>query len=290
MLRSFLLAPARWHAISICFFHDARGHGLLFDPHRRLDFLLHGALPPHFADPGRGVHEGRQHVASRVRLDRRTLGDFARLLRMGCTHLFRRGAPARRLGAVLRHRQTVDVEDRAPQRAATKSTSYTFPAAKPSAQAHVGRVVHSFFLPAMRIKQTPSPVVHDAVVQRRHAGYVPSLLRGVLRHRTFAHGRSHHRHGARRIRALDRRRRHRGGIRCCFRRRTLRCQSMQHLSSPRHHGARADAVGSLWARPCAWRADKPAVADDNYVRESILNPGAKSSPDTSRSCPPTAVS
>ena len=64
-------------------------------------------------------------------------------------------------------------------------------------------VIHSFFIPAFRIKHDVVPgTTADDLVPAAQGRRVSSVLRGILRHRSFAHDRPHRGDGAGRIRAM----------------------------------------------------------------------------------------
>ena len=66
-------------------------------------------------------------------------------------------------------------------------------------------VIHSFFVPAFRIKQDVLPGRYTTLwFTRDEAGRLPPVLRRVLRHRPLADGRPRRRHAAGRLRALAR--------------------------------------------------------------------------------------
>ena len=67
-------------------------------------------------------------------------------------------------------------------------------------------VIHSLFLPALRLKQDVLPDrIHLSLVHRRQDRHLQPDLRRVLRHQPFAHDRPHYRDAAGGLCAMDRR-------------------------------------------------------------------------------------
>ena len=103
------------------------------------------------------------------------LGIFA----WGARIYFAAARPPRRRQAVLRRRQAVDVEDRAPRAASARSTSCTFRSGKPVKLKMTSEdVIHSLLHPRVAHQDRRHPgQLHDALVQRRHSRALPPLLR-----------------------------------------------------------------------------------------------------------------
>ena len=69
-------------------------------------------------------------------------------------------------------------------------------------------VIHSFFVPAFRVKKDALPgALHDRLVPGHEAGPLPPVLRRVLRHPALGHDRVHRGDGAGRVPGLAGRRR-----------------------------------------------------------------------------------
>ena len=101
---------------------------------------------------------------------------------------------------VLRRRQAVDVEAAAPRGPARDQRAARSGRRPVRLTLTSEDVIHSFYVPAFRVKQdaVPGPL-HDAVVQGDEARQVPSLLRRVLRHAALGHDRLDRRDGPGRL-------------------------------------------------------------------------------------------
>ena len=134
-------------------------------------------------------------------------------------------------------------------------------------------VIHSFFVPAFRVKADVLPGRYTEVWFRptktgtyhlfcaeycgtQHSGMIgevivmePDRIPGVAEW------------GWRR------------GIACLQRAATVSATGLLHLSSLRYSGPRTELIG-VFGKPLL-EDGRTIVADENYIRESILNPGAK---------------
>ena len=116
--------------------------------------------------------------------------------------------------------------------------------------------------------------LQQRLVHGDEARAVPSLLRGVLRHQAFRHGRQRGRDGAGGVSGVAERQR---GSRLAghARRAALQRSRLQYLPS----AATEAGAGRRWptssARPSSSRTAGAVTVDEAYVRESILTPQAK---------------
>jgi cytochrome c oxidase subunit 2 len=135
-------------------------------------------------------------------------------------------------------------------------------------------VIHSFFVPAFRTKEdvVPGKLFH-LLVHGHQAGQISPVLRRVLRQPALRHDRVDLRDGAARITrtgstAVRRRRRWRRAAKS-----SSRTWPAPTATSRRQSGRCPSCWGSSAGR-CNWPAAK-VVADEGYIRESILQPQAK---------------
>ena len=136
-------------------------------------------------------------------------------------------------------------------------------------------VIHSFYVPAFRIKADVLPGRYTETWFRpTKAGDLSPVLRGVLRHRPLGHDRPGDRDGAGRVPGVDdARRRHNGSLAANGE------QLFQQLGCATCH--RSDTQGrgpnlvGIFGKPVLLDDGRTVTADENYIRESILNPGAK---------------
>ena len=156
-------------------------------------------------------------------------------------------------------------------------------------------VIHSFFVPAFRIKQDvlPGPL-HRDLVRGDRAGPLPGLLRRVLRHRPLDDARRGRRHGAGRVRRVVRRRSARSRARAsrtaprprsriAIRTRPWSRWAASSPSRARLPRATPSTARRTSARPgstctCATRRCRTAtrmIADEAYITESMMDPQAK---------------
>ena len=90
-------------------------------------------------------------------------------------------------------------------------------------------VIHSFYIPAFRIKQDAVPGRYTSIwFKATKVGHLSPVLRRVLRHRALADDRQRHRHGAEGLRELAGRR-HPGQVDGRLRRRPLHLARLRHL-------------------------------------------------------------
>ena len=132
-------------------------------------------------------------------------------------------------------------------------------------------VIHSFYMPAFRIKRDAVPGMYTTEWFRAtRTGEFPLILRRVLRHEPFAHDRR---------RACDERGRvsssgspqARAASR--WRRRARSCTSDWAASTATTWSR--PALDGLYMKGVGLADGKVTLADDAYLRESILDPGAK---------------
>ena len=89
-------------------------------------------------------------------------------------------------------------------------------------------------------------------------------------------------HGARAIRSLDERRHHRPAL--SYGRESFSPNSAAPPAIAADTQGRGPNLQGVFGKPVLLEDGRTVTADENYVRESILDPGAKSSTDSSRSC------
>ena len=158
-------------------------------------------------------------------------------------------------------------------------------------------VIHSFYVPAFRIKQDVVPgAVHVRVVLRDEARHLPPVLRRVLRRqgrrgpadraqvpgqpeRALPDEDRRGRAQARPVREVPgRRRRHQHAVAGRARPEALREEGLHRLPLDRRH----IKVGPSWLHDYGTKAKmsdgSTITVDENYIRESILSPQAKSRP------------
>ena len=136
-------------------------------------------------------------------------------------------------------------------------------------------VIHSFFVPDFRIHMDVLPDRYTSVwFQADAAGHVSPVLLAVLRHQPRRHDRHGRRHGAGRLSSTGCNRHAEGSL-------ALRGPQdvsqvpLPQLPQRRRERPRPGARGTVRqaGRTCATAA--PCIADEDYLRESILDPGAK---------------
>ena len=135
-------------------------------------------------------------------------------------------------------------------------------------------VIHSFYVPGLpREGRRPPGPLHDALVRGHPKRHLPSLLRRVLRRRALGDDRPGRRDGPGGVPGLARRRRHRrpdGGRRraAVHPARLLTC----HQSDATGRGP---LLAGVFGNPVRLASGRTLTADEDYLRESILNPMAK---------------
>ena len=128
-------------------------------------------------------------------------------------------------------------------------------------------VIHSFFVPAFRMKQDVlARPLHGRMVPRHQSRHLSSVLRRILRHPALRHDRLHRRHGARAVRSLDGRRLHRSALR--YGRKDFRRTRLRHLPSHRLAGSWPESYREFSASRCQLEDGRTVTADENYLRES----------------------
>ena len=135
-------------------------------------------------------------------------------------------------------------------------------------------VIHSFFIPRIphQAGRAARPLYY-ALVQSDQAGPLSSVLRRVLRHHALRHGRRYRRHGAAGVRAVDGRRGPPRALQETGKQlfSSLGCSTC-HRSDVQGRGPN---LAGIYNKPVLLEDGRTVVADENYVRESILNPTAK---------------
>ena len=135
-------------------------------------------------------------------------------------------------------------------------------------------VIHSFFVPAFRMKQDVLPGRYTvAWFRATKPGTYHLFCAAILRHAALRHDRLHHRHGARAVRSLDERRFHRPALR--HRRKNLRRTRLRHLPSYRLRRAAAPTCRESSASPCNSKTGAPSPPTKITFANRILDPGAK---------------
>ena len=141
-------------------------------------------------------------------------------------------------------------------------------------------VIHSLYVPAFRIKTdvVPGPL-HQGLVRGHRARRVRPVLRRVLRHQPLGHagqgggapGRASSRPGSKRPRTSSRRMTPvEAGQKLFQVRGCKQCHSVDGTAEDRAHVARR-----LRPHRGAGRRRQRSLVDENYIRESILEPQAK---------------
>ncbi len=133
-------------------------------------------------------------------------------------------------------------------------------------------VIHSLFLPALRIKQDVLPDRYTYLwFTARQDRHLPSHLRGILRHRTLAHGRPHRGDAAGGLCPLDRGAAGKHGLaregEALFR--SLGCSGCHAAARPCMRPTSNGAFG----RSVHLADGRTVTADEAYLRDSILLPG-----------------
>ena len=134
-------------------------------------------------------------------------------------------------------------------------------------------VIHSFFVPEFRVHMDVLPNRYTSVwFQATRPGNVSPLLFAILRHEPCGHDRHGRRDGAGGVRELarvarrrvDGPRRAQGAVEI-----SLRELSQRDRKCPR------PVLEGLYRRQVHLTTGQTVIADDAYIRESILSPGAK---------------
>ena len=136
-------------------------------------------------------------------------------------------------------------------------------------------VIHSFFIPAFRVKADVVPGRYNTMwFTATKPGTLPHLLHAVLRHQALGHDRLGHGDGAGRLPGVAERRH---GRRHAWRRRRqklfadLACITC-HLDNGQGRGP---VLKGVFGKQVLLATARRSMADDAYLRESILNPQAK---------------
>ena len=145
-------------------------------------------------------------------------------------------------------------------------------------------VIHSFYVPAFRIKQDVLPGRYTTALVSCHQGRdLSPVLRRILRHAALRHDWASCRDGTGTVPGLAERRRR---DRALWPRTARRCSS--NSAAPPATAPIRKAVGpnlaGLVRQAGALEDGRTVTADENYIRESILIPAPKLSADSSRSC------
>ena len=136
-------------------------------------------------------------------------------------------------------------------------------------------VIHSFFVPAFRIKHgcAAGPLYRD-LVPYDEGRHVSSVLLAILRHRALRHDRTGDRHGADGVPGVAR------PARVLPVSLAANGQELfQQLGCATCHRSdtqgRGPNLAGLFGTKVMLDDGRTVTADENYLRESILNPGAK---------------
>ena len=177
-----------------------------------------------------------------------------------------------------RRRQAVDVEDPASRRRSARSTSCTSRSGEPVRLVMTSQdVIHSFFIPAFRIKQDVLPGRYDDdVVQRRPRPASYQLFCAEFCGTDHAHmggtvivmEPADYAALARQPGTRTRRWPRKGAA-------LFRQYRLQRLPRPRQHRPRAVAGGPVRPPGAAWPTGRMVTADERYIRDSILLPKAR---------------
>ena len=135
-------------------------------------------------------------------------------------------------------------------------------------------VIHSFFVPAFRLKQDVVPGRYTTLWFRAtKAGHLPPVLFPVLRNAALRNDRLGSGHGTARLRSLDERRRGNQPLAVTGEKlfTELGCVTC-HRSDTQGRGP--NLVG-VFGKPVLLEDGRTVTADENYIRESILEPAAK---------------
>ena len=133
-------------------------------------------------------------------------------------------------------------------------------------------VIHSFFVPAFRVKsRRAARALHDGLVRGDEGRHVPPLLYGVLRRRALEDDRQRPRHG--------RARPTRSGCTPATSPKSVAATGeelfVRHSCNTCHRDdstVRAPQLRGVFGQRRPLVDGRTVVADDNYLRESILNP------------------
>ena len=230
-------------------------------------------------------------IIYRAALRRRTAGGHRRLesagdllvrdpvrhrngdLRLGSESLLPERPVARRCHGSERRRQAMDVEDPTPE-GQREINELHVPIGRPVKLIMTSEdVIHSFFVPAFRIKMDVLPGRYTTAWFEATSPASSIVLRRVLRQRAFEDGRQGRCARSPCLRTLDQRRRP-GRIVGPTRRapfEELRCVNCHHPGS----GDRGPSLNGIFGRTRPLEGGGSVVADEEYFRESVLNPRAK---------------
>ena len=135
-------------------------------------------------------------------------------------------------------------------------------------------VIHSFFVPAFRMKQDVLPGRYTvAWFHATKARHLSPVLCRILRHAALRHDRLDRRHGAGAVRSLDERRLDRAALGVTGEKifAELGCVTCHRADTQ----GRGPNLQGVFGKPVLLEDGRTVTADENYVRESILDPGAK---------------
>ena len=133
-------------------------------------------------------------------------------------------------------------------------------------------VIHSFYVPAFRLKQdVRAGPLHDAVVHGDAARRLPPVLRRVLRHRPLGDARPRRRDAAGRLRALARRRPATSRASRSAASRSSAATAAAAATTPARR-VHAPPLDGLLGRTVHLQDGRSVVADEDYMRDSILLP------------------
>ena len=136
-------------------------------------------------------------------------------------------------------------------------------------------VLHDYSIPAFRVKMDAVPGKLTTMwFKATSAGHVPPLLRGVLRHEALRHDRPGHRDDAAGLRGVARRRRARPAPPSQNGERLFTDLACITCHKPDSTGRGPSLLG-VFGSTVQLADGRTVVADENYLRESIMNSQAK---------------
>ena len=137
-------------------------------------------------------------------------------------------------------------------------------------------VIHSFYIPAFRVKADVIPGRYNTLwFTATKPGTLSPVLRRVLRHQALGDDRLGHRDGAGRLPGLAAAAARPEDSPGRGRRQAVPGSGLHHLPSQQRARAAGPVLTASSATRSRSRAAPTVVADEAYIRESILNPQAK---------------
>ena len=198
----------------------------------------------------------------------------------GALHLFPHLAPARQRHEHLRRRQAVDVEVQHPG-GQHEINSLHVPMGAPSSSRMISQdVFHSFFVPAFRVKREVHPgPLHASGSRRPSPAPITSSAPSTAAPSTRAWSATGRGPDAGRLQAMAGQRQAEGSLAQKWR------KGFSSIGCTACHRPRSGARGPNLARRVRLRSrladNRVVLADDDYIRDSILEPNARSSPASS---------